>query len=58
MEKTFKELNDENNVDKVIKKAGLSLAILFSKEDINRFNLKHNDIIRLNNAKILKSKDI
>jgi len=54
MEKTFKELNDENNVDKEVKKAGLSLAIIFSKEDIKRFNLKHNDIIRLNNAQILE----
>lgn len=61
MEKTFKELNDSNNVDKEIKKAGLSLAILFSKEDIKRFNIKHNDIIRLDNAQIIKidnTKDI
>ena len=54
---TFKELNDENNVDKQIKKAGLSLAIIFSKEDIKRFDLNHDDVIRLNNAQIIKKKE-
>ena len=53
-EKTFKELNNDCNVDKEIKKAGLSIAILFSKEDIKRFNLEYGDIIRLNNAEIIK----
>ncbi len=54
MDKTFKELNDQGNIEKKIKKAGLSLAILFSKEDIERFNLEYGDIIRLNNAEIIK----
>lgn len=50
---TFKELNQEINIDKEIKKAGLSLAIIFSKEELEKFNLKYGDIIRLNNAEIL-----
>lgn len=54
MEITFKQLNEKGNIDKKIKKAGLSLAILFSKEDIKRFNLDYDDIIRLNNAEIIK----
>ena len=61
MEKTFKELNKESKIDKEVKKAGLSLAIIFSREDIKRYDLEYNDIIRLDNAEIikkLKAKDI
>lgn len=54
MEKTFKEISNDGNIDKEIKKAGLSLAIIFSKEDIKRFNLQYGDVIRLNNAEIIK----
>lgn len=53
MEKTFKEINDGSNVDKIIRKAGLSLAIIFSKEEILKFNLKYGSVIRLNNAEIV-----
>jgi hypothetical protein len=52
--KTFKETSKDASIDKEIKKAGLSLAIIFSKEDIKRFDLKYNDVIRLDNAEILK----
>lgn len=54
--KTFKEIDKNTNIEKEIKKAGLSLAILFSKEDIKRFNLEYGDIIILNNAEIQKGK--
>lgn len=51
---TFKEIDKETNIDLEIKKAGLSLAIIFSKEQLKRFNLKYGDIIRLNEAEIIK----
>jgi len=51
---TFKELILEGNVDLIIKKSGLSLAIIFSKEFLGRFKLKYGDTIRLNNAEIIK----
>ena len=54
----FKELNAEGNIDKKIVKAGLSLAIIFSKEDIRRFKLDYGDVLRLDFAEILKSKNI
>jgi len=52
--KTFEELNKEGNIDIEIKKTGLSLGILFSKEMLKRFNLEYGDIIRLNHAEIIK----
>ena len=54
--KTFKQIDINANIEKEIKKAGLSLAILFSKEDIKRFNLEYGDIIVMNNAEIQKGK--
>lgn len=54
MAKTFKELNKDCTIEKVIKKAGLSLAIIFSKDDIKRFNLNYNDKIVLDNAILVK----
>ena len=53
MENTFKEINDGSNVDKVVRKAGLSLAIIFTKEDILKYNIKYGSTIRLNNAEIV-----
>ena len=53
-EKTFKEINKEKNIEKEIKKAGLSLAIIFSKDEIKRFNLNYGDKIKLDNAIIVK----
>lgn len=53
--KTFKDLNQEAKTLKTIKKAGLSLAIIFSKEDLERFNLKYGDTIDLDDARILRS---
>ena len=54
----FKELNKDGDIDVVIKKSGLSLGVIFSKDFIKRFNLKYGDVIRLNLAEIIKSKDI
>jgi hypothetical protein len=56
-EKTFKELNIESKTIKEIKKAGLSIAIIFSKEDVKKFNLEYGDLIDLDEAKILKAKE-
>jgi hypothetical protein len=52
--KTFKELSNNGNIDLEIKKSGLSLSINFSKEFLKRFDLEYGDIIRLNNAEIIK----
>ncbi len=54
---TFEELNQNGNIDIEIKKSGLSLGIVFSKEFLKRFNLSYGDTIRLNNAEIIKSKN-
>lgn len=53
MGKTFKELEKDRHIDKEIKKSGLSLAIIFSKEEIKRLGLKYGDKIRMDNAEIL-----
>lgn len=58
MDKTFKELNSEGSVEIQIKKAGLSLCLIFSKDFIKRFNLEYGDTIRLDNAEIIKTKVI
>jgi long-subunit fatty acid transport protein len=50
---TFKELNNNSNVDKTVKKVGLSLGIIFSKDDIDKFKITYNSKIRLNNAEII-----
>jgi hypothetical protein len=49
---TFKEASKDERIIKKLKKAGLSLAIIFSKEDISRFNLKYDTEIDLSNAEI------
>ena len=54
MAKTFKEVEKDSKVIKELKKAGLSLALLFSKEDLAKFNLKYGDKIDLSEAVILK----
>lgn len=56
MNKTFKQIDKDCKIEKEVKKAGLSLAILFSKEDIKRFNLEYGDIVILDNAEISKQK--
>jgi hypothetical protein len=48
--KTFKEIDNKSHIVKRLKKAGLSLAIIFSKDDIRRFKLKYDDEINLDNA--------
>jgi len=53
--KTFKQIDKGADIIKTIKKAGLSLAIIFSKEDIQRFNLQYGDKILLNEAEIIKA---
>ena len=55
MAKTFKETSEEIGFEKPIMKIGLSRGIIFSKDDIRRFNLEDKDIIRLDDAKILKN---
>jgi hypothetical protein len=54
MNKTFKELNDMSSVEKCVKKAGLSLAIIFSKDDCAKYNIQYGDIVRLDTALIIK----
>jgi len=51
---TFKDLEKDSDIDLEIKKSGLSLAIVFPKELLNKFNLKYGDVIRLNEAEIIK----
>lgn len=53
---TFKDVDKNGNIDLEIKKSGLSLAIIFSKEQLARFGLKYGDVIRLNDAEIIKQK--
>jgi hypothetical protein len=53
MPQTFKQINDGNNIEKPIKKVGLSLGLVFSKEEIKRFNLKYGSVIKLNDAEII-----
>lgn len=53
--KTFKEMDKENRIIKRIKKVGLSLGLVFSLEELKRFNLSYNDEIDLSNAEIIKS---
>ena len=57
MNKTFKQIDKNLKIIKQVKKSGLSYAIIFSKEDILRFNLKYLDEIDLSNAEIIKHKD-
>ena len=54
--KTFKEVDKSGSIDLEIKKSGLSLAIIFSKEFLRRFSLNYGDLIRLDNAVIIKKK--
>lgn len=55
MGNTFKELSENAKIEKELKKAGLSCAIIFSKEDLKRFGLKYGDKIILDNAEIIKN---
>jgi len=55
---TFKEIEKGKNIDLEIRKSGLSLAILFSKEFLSKFNLKYGDVIRLDDAEILRRKSL
>jgi hypothetical protein len=54
---TFKEVDAVTPIKKQIKKVGLSLGIVFSKDDLKRFNLQFNDEIDLSDAKIIKTKN-
>jgi len=55
---TFKEKSLNCPIKKEIKKAGLSLAIIFSKEDITKFGLEYGDNILLDEAVIVKKEVI
>lgn len=50
-DKTFKELNSESRFIKQIKKSGLSYALIFSKDEMKKFNLNYLDRIDLSDAK-------
>jgi hypothetical protein len=52
MGKTFRELNKEGDIEKEVKKVGLSLGIIFSKEDQERFNIQYGSVIRLNESEV------
>ena len=52
---TFKDIEKDYRIIKKLTKSGLSLCLVFSKEDIKRFNLEYNQEIDLSNAEILKS---
>jgi len=54
---TFKELDKDSRITKKLKKSGLSMALIFSKEDIKRFNLEYDDEIDLSQAEIIKNTD-
>ena len=51
---TFKQVEKDYKIIKKITKSGLSLCIVFSKEDINRFKLTYGKEIDLSNAEILE----
>lgn len=54
---TFKELNARARFIKEIRKAGLSYALIFTKEEMRKFNLEYLDQIDLSDAFPLKQKD-
>lgn len=56
MSKTFKEIDTESDIEKTLTKFGSSLGIVFTKEDLKRFDLMYGDKICLNNAEIIKEK--
>lgn len=51
---TFKEISKDEFIEIEVKKSGLSLGIIFSKEFLKRFDIKYGDVIRLDNAEIVK----
>jgi predicted Zn-ribbon and HTH transcriptional regulator len=51
----FKEIEKLTHIDKTITKSGMSLAIVFSKEDCKKFGIVYGKEIRLDNAEILDS---
>lgn len=55
--KTFKEINENASIEKRVVKSGLSLAIVFTKEDQKKFGIKYNSIIKLDNAEIGESEE-
>lgn len=55
MAKTFKELNKDSDIEKSVKKVGLSLGIVFSKDDQIRFGIEYGSIIKLNEAEVISS---
>lgn len=57
-DKTFKEINEKSSVEKSVKKVGLSLGIIFSREEQIKFGIKYGSIIRLDDAEIIEPKVI
>lgn len=58
MAKTFQEINGEAPFIKELRKSGLSYALIFTKEELARFNLHYLDKIDLSEAKPIVEKDI
>jgi hypothetical protein len=52
---TFKQIDQTSNIDKKVVKCGSSLGIIFTVDDLKRFNLKYGDTVQLDNAEILKT---
>lgn len=50
---TFKQINQEKDICKEVKKVGLSVGIIFSKEEQDRYNIKYGSKILLNNAEVV-----
>lgn len=51
---TFKDIDAVSHIEKSLVKCGSSLGIVFSKDDLKRFDLKYGDKIILDNAEIKK----
>lgn len=52
--KTFKELNAETKFVKQIKRSGLSYAVIFTKQEMEKFDLHYLDKIDLSEASPIK----
>ena len=50
---TFKELSNDVHIDFKIIKIGLSIGIVFPKDFCKKYNLKYEDVIRLDNAETI-----
>ena len=56
--RTFKESIKEGHIDIPLKKHGLSKGTTFKKEHLELFNIEEGDVIRYDNAEIIKKKEL